>query len=90
MASTQYAVVISGPDLRSRRERLGLTLRDVAQLIGSPNSYSALRKLEVPATQGGRHTLSVDRAIRVGLALQVPPSELHKWFEFHGVDASAA
>lgn len=89
-ASDPYAIVLNPADLRSRRQRANLTYRGLAAAIHSPGSWSSLRRLEIPVERGGRHTLSVDRAIRIGLALGIPIPELHHWFEFRGVDARAA
>lgn len=89
MADT-YAVIKDANDLAEKRKAAGLTYRALAAAIGSPGSWSSLRRLELPADRGGRHTLSVQRAIRIGLALGIPPRELNHWFEFHGVDARVA
>lgn len=90
MTADGYAIVRDQAGLRLKRERAGLTYRALAAAIHSPNSWSALRRLEIPVEKGGRRTLSVDRAIRIGLALGVPVPELHLWFEFRGVDARVA
>lgn len=86
----QYAVVRSGGKLRAQRLHHGMTFRDLAAAIGSPNSWSSLRRLEIPIERGGRHTLSVDRALRIALALGIQPHDLYDYFDFHGVDARAA
>jgi hypothetical protein len=90
MASSQYASVRSASKLRAQRLHTGMTFRDLAAAIGSPNSWSSLRRLEIPADRGGRHTLSVERAIRIAFAVGIPAHAIEDYFEFHGVDARAA
>lgn len=84
-----YAWVVSGSELREQRKAAGLTYRGLAQKIGA-KSWSSLRRLEIPIERGGRHTLSVERAVRIATALEIPPHQLHHYFRFHGVEAGAA
>lgn len=41
-----YMQVVAGKALRRRREALGLTVRDVAKLMGRPNSFGFIARLE--------------------------------------------
>lgn len=41
-----YMQVVAGAALKRRREALGLTVRDVATLMGRPNSFSFISRLE--------------------------------------------
>lgn len=41
-----YMQVVAGAALKRRREALGLNLRDVARLMGRPNSFSFIARLE--------------------------------------------
>jgi transcriptional regulator with XRE-family HTH domain len=41
-----YMQVVAGAALRRRREALGLTVRDVARLMGRPNSFGFVARLE--------------------------------------------
>lgn len=84
-----YAEVVDGALLREQRIAAGLTYRGLAQKIGA-KSWSSLRRLEIPIERGGRHTLSVERAVRISIAAQIPPHTLHHYFRFHGVEAGAA
>jgi len=86
----QYAVVRNPRKLQAQRLHVGMTYRDLAAAIGSPNSWSSLRRLEIPVTKGGRSTLSVDRAVRIAFAVGVPVHAIEDYFEFHGVDVRAA
>lgn len=42
-----YMQVVAGAALQRRREALGYTLRDVAELMNRPNSFSFIRRLEL-------------------------------------------
>lgn len=88
--TSQYAVVRDAEKLRRQRLHAGMTFRHLAAAVGSANSWSSLRRLEIPVAQGGRHTLSVDRAIRIAFALGIPAHSIEDYFEFHGVDTRAA
>ena len=41
-----YMQVVAGAALRRRREALNLTVRDVAKLMGRPNSFGFIARLE--------------------------------------------
>lgn len=41
-----YMQVVAGAAIKRRREALGYTLRDVAELMNRPNSFSFIRRLE--------------------------------------------
>lgn len=41
-----YMEVVAGAALKRRREALGLNLRDVARLMGRPNSFGFIARLE--------------------------------------------
>lgn len=84
-----YAEVVSASDLRNQRMAAGLTYRGLAQKIGA-KSWSSLRRLEIPVERGGRHTLSVERAVKIAIALNIRTDQLHLYFRFHGVEARAA
>lgn len=85
-----YAVVVNGKRLADRRIELDLTYRALAAKVGAPGAWSSLRRLELPAARGGRHTLTLERAVRIAEALEIPPHHLHKYFVFRGAEASAA
>ena len=84
-----YAVVVDHELLHEERKDKGLSYRGLAARIDA-KSWSQLRRLELPLDRGGHHTLSVERAVRIAAALDIPAHRLHKYFRFHGVEASAA
>ena len=84
-----YASVVSGAKLQKKRIGAGMSYRQLAARIDA-KSWSSLRRLEIPVERGGRTTLSVERAVRIATALQIPPNQLHQYFRFHGVEAGAA
>jgi len=89
LVAETYASVVSASELREQRIAAGLTIRGLANAIGA-HSHSALHRLELPVERGGRTTLSAERAVKIIVALGIPPHQVHHYFRFHGVEAGVA
>lgn len=67
-----YMIVVAGEALRKRRTARDLTLREVAQLMGRPNSYTFIGRLE----RGERLTCTPAFAESLAAVLQRDVDEL--------------
>jgi transcriptional regulator with XRE-family HTH domain len=73
----EYAVIRDGAALREKRQKAGLTLREVARVAGL-QSHTFLIALE----KGRRLTCTADTAYGIAIALRLSPLELRDMFEF--------